>query len=189
MNSAVTTHHHDDPPRVRGVVFCLLIAMVVGLSGGVGMGCRFKGERAVVTSGQSDAPDAADAWRAEPVGVRVYPSTRFISVEGEPTLEAWVELYDAMGDPVKCSGTFRIDLYRSEHPDRPAPEERLAGWVVEVFTLEDHQRYYDPITQSYLFRLKLDTPDPARIPTVLRVTLTTPRDARLQTQELLQGGN
>ncbi len=168
---------------MRGVVVFWAVGLVVCLTL---TGCRFKGERAVVTSGRSDAAGVAGAWVAEPVGVRVYPSTRFISVEGEPTLEAWIELYDEMGDPVKASGTFRLDLYRSDHPDRPDPEERLAGWVVEVFSLEDQQRYYDPITQAYLFRLKLDSEDAARIPTVLRVTLTTLKDTRMQTQELLR---
>ena len=99
-----------------------------------------------------------DVWTPLPVSVRVYPSTRFVKQEGQPLLQARIELFDQMGDSVKASGRVRCVLMAGV--GRLASGE-LYSWDVPLLTLQDHEAHYDPIARGYLFELKLDNFDPA----------------------------
>ena len=100
----------------------------------------------------------ADAWVPLPVAVRVYPSTRFVRQEGQPLLQARIELFDQMRDSLKASGQVRCVLLAGV--GRRA-EGELYSWDIPLLSLRAHEAHYDPIARGYLFELKLDNFDPA----------------------------
>lgn len=140
-------------------------------------GCAFKGQ-----STEETRPEVESAWRPRPVAIRVYPSTRFTTVEGQPVLEAKVELADEMGDPIKAPGEFRLELLRHSDPLRLAPPRQIYTWRVPVYTLTDQRTFYDPITRSYLMRLRLHDPELAANAPLLRVAFTPIDGARLEAE-------
>ena len=138
-------------------------------------------------SGSTSATQPAEltqtdpGWRPTAVRMRVFPSTRFVSDSGRPVLEARVEMIDEMGDSVKTSGSWRVELF-SGGDARPIREPRklLYSWQIQATTLAQQQRHYDPVTRAYLFRLQMDQPtDPQQAVTV-SVTFTQPGGVTLQ---------
>lgn len=95
-------------------------------------------------------------WLPTPQSIAVYPSTRFAMVEGNLALEARIELRDEMGDPVKAPGRFDITLEGPQRAGMTPMDRTLYRWQVDVRTLADQRRHYDPVTQTYLFTLKLN---------------------------------
>lgn len=163
--------HAIKPARVvllAGLTVCVLMTG----------GC-FKGVQMQTPNGVADG--SARGWDPKPVGMRVYPSTRYVLEDNVPLLEACIELLDAMRDPIKSSGTVRCELFASSGTGR-ALGERLYSWDVKLQTLADQRAYYDPITRGYLFRLKLDNFDIASQDTALRVTFTPTDGPRLQAE-------
>jgi len=138
-------------------------------------GCTFKGEPSVASA--ADANPASSHWLSRPTAIRVYPTTRFVR-QGLPAggeaavLEARIELFDEMGDSVKGSGEFRLELKTASGP--VAAGNVLYTWRVELRTIEDQRTHYDPITRGYLFRLRLDDLAVARRSTLLSVSYTDP---------------
>ena len=114
--------------------------------------------------------------------MRVYPSTRFIEGEKNSMLESRVELFDEMDDSVKGVGKFRLELFDRPRGGNPGVGQRRYSWDVSVLTLADQRRYYDTITRSYLFRLKLEDLATARRESVLQVTFVSPKGDRLETR-------
>ncbi|MFP4144568.1 MAG: hypothetical protein ACOCTI_07510 [Phycisphaeraceae bacterium] len=151
---------HDWRSWRIGVATLLLVGLVVG------GGCRFKGEPA-----GADSLAAAGAWQPRPVAMRIYPSTRFASEEGQHLLEARLEFSDEMGDSIKAAGRLSFGLYAAA-PAGGALGRELYRWQVDLLTLEDQQQHFDPVTRTYLFRLKLDRPIATTQPTTLRVSFT-----------------
>lgn len=132
-------------------------------------GCQPKGGRG------DHRPSDHDAWWPRPVAVRVYPSTRFVSAhDAQALLEARLELADEMGDPLKAPGEFRLELF-SDTTDR-----QLYAWRVRALTLDEQKMFYDPITRTYLLRLKLDPAALAEASPRLRVTFALAGGGRLQ---------
>ena len=133
-------------------------------------------------------PGLAGAWAPRPVTLRIYPATRFVRGSGGPQLDARVELFDAMGDPVKGSGRVRLEL---REPGPAAAARGRAGdepgllyrWDVELATLSDHETYYDPVTATYAFPLRLEDFRPAAGGAVLRVTWGLASGDRLQDEQ------
>jgi hypothetical protein len=114
-------------------------------------GCAFKGG-----PGAGDAlADASEAWQPRPTSIRVYPTTRFVRAGAQSLLEARIELMDEMGDAVKGAGEFRVEMLDADEATG-MPGRQLYVWRVPVMTLEDQRRFYDPITRTYLLRLRLD---------------------------------
>ena len=150
--------------------------MLVGLL--MSMGCVWKGGEP-----RSDFKQHAgdQVWKVVPVRMRVYPSTRFVESEGFSILEARVELFDAMGDSVKGVGKFRIEIFDRPRGGNPGVGQRRYSWEVSALTLADQHRYYDTITRSYLFRLKLEDQATAHRETVLQVIFISPEGNRLKT--------
>jgi len=125
----------------------------------------------------------ADAvWRPEPVSIRIYPSTRFVEEDGVPILEARIELFDEMGDSIKSPGAVRCELFALSEGERPTVGRRLYRWDIEVQTMEQQRRYFDPIIRGYVFRLKMDDIELVRRPTLLRVVFQPPDGPRLTTK-------
>ena len=108
-------------------------------------------------------------WKPIAVRMRVYPTTRFVSDSGKPVLEARIEMLDEMGDSVKASGLWRIELLSGgETRVIRDPRKLLYSWQVQAMTLAQQQRLYDPVTRAYHFRLQMDQPtDPQQAVTVL----------------------
>lgn len=142
--------------------------VLMGMIAVAGTGCAFKGEQLH----EQRAGEAAQAWRPLPVQVRVHPATRFAMHNGEPVLEARIELLDAMLDSVKGSGTFRLELLDAAGPTSPRGGQQLYIWDLSLMTLDDQQLHYDPVTRAYYFPLRLDNFAVAERPTLLRVTVT-----------------
>ncbi len=157
---------------------CGLAVVVLGLAVSGAGGCTFKGG-----NGLGTPLGLGGAWTPRPVSMRVHPSTRFVKREGDPVLEARVELLDEMGDATKASGEFRMELYAGTTPGGEAPARRQYAWTVTLTTLADHERAFDPITRSYRFNLKLDDMSIARRRSRLVVTLTPADDGPRLTAE------
>ena len=94
-------------------------------------------------------------WRPDPVSIRVYPSTRLAVHDGQWYLEAFVECLDEMGDSTKGVGSFQFELFRSPGLEGDAGGQQLYVWNVQLHTLDDQRRHYDPTLRTYQFRLKM----------------------------------
>jgi len=128
----------------------------------------------------------ASYWQAAPVRLRVYPSTRFVKEKGRSILEARLELLDQMGDPIKASGLFRIELYRVDESLGNAPQRLLYTWTADTLTLELQREHYDPITRGYLFRLGVDDIKIAGESTFLKVAFTPEVGPRLDAEAVIR---
>jgi hypothetical protein len=99
-----------------------------------------------------------DAWPFRPAAMRIHPFTAIERDEEAEALvlEARVELRDQLGDTTKGVGDFRFELYaREPEASQQGERRRLAVWDAPLQTLEQNRRHYDPVTHSYLFRLRL----------------------------------
>jgi len=153
------------------------LVILVGLWASAG--CAWKGGE---QGGDFKQHTGGHVWEMGPVRMRVYPSTRFVEGKGDSMLEARIELFDEMDDSVKGVGKFRIELFDRPRGGNPGVGRRRYSWDVSALTLADQRRYYDTITRSYLFRLKLEDQATARRETVLRVTFILPEGKRLETR-------
>jgi len=170
-------HNHDKHRWVGCVIRAGLLTLAAALTGG----CEFKGGLFEPTG--EDA-DNAQVWRITPVRLRVYPSTGFVRSAGQVSLDARIELFDEAGDTVKGVGVFRFELYTNARPGEPAMGTRLYAWEVPVRTLAQNSRQYDPITRTYLCKLKLDGSEiPGNV--VLLTTFLPVGGGRLETRALL----
>lgn len=142
------------------------------------VGCASKG------AGVGAPRDAAWgwAWRPAPVAMRVYPATRFATEAGQPILELRIELFDAMSDSIKGVGRMRFELFAGSIRDQPQLARRLYRWDVDLLSLADQKRYWDPVTRAYLFRLKIDDLAIARRATVLEATFMPIEGRRIETR-------
>jgi len=142
--------------------------------------CEFKGAK----RGSLGAPPVY--WRAEPVKMRVYPSSRLVREGNGAVLEARIELLDEMGDSTKGVGDYHFDLSSPEASSGATPASRLYAWDVSVQTIEQQKQFYDSITRTYFFRLKLDSPVKPRS-LVLRAALAGPEGKRIATESPIAG--
>ncbi len=142
----------------------------------------------VTPKGQPAPPPVealTDAWAPRPVALRIFPATRFVLDDGVATLETRIELFDAMGDSLKASGLARFELFDGPTSGNSAlgPAGLLFGWDVPLTTLEDQRTYYDPVTRTYAFPLKLDSLDAIRNQVFLRATLNLAEGQRLHDEQ------
>lgn len=149
------------------------------------MACAFKGP-----GGASDVQvgydvSADDVWDIQPARMRIYPSSRFVREDGKPLLEARIEFFDAAGDSTKAVGELRFELFTAGPAAQTSSGQRLYAWAVPLLTLEQNELFYDSVTRTYLFRLRLDSLSIVREQTRLKVTLTPARGARISTEGLL----
>lgn len=146
--------------------------------------CAFKGPSPRDTPSSEAAP--AQVWRAQPVRMRVYPSSRFLREDDVSLLEARVEFTDENGDTTKAVGQFRFDLYAATRAAQPRVGARLYGWTVPVYTRQENLMFYDPITRAYLFRLKLDSLSVVGEASLLRVVfIPATGGSRLEAEALI----
>lgn len=147
------------------------------------IGCVWKGGHKERHATIDDA--SAQVWSGRPWRARVYPATRFAEDQSKSILEARIELVDDMGDPVKSAGRLRLELFARSAAGKPDIGQRLYSWDVSILTREDQQRHYDPITRTYVFRLKLDESHTPRIQSVLKVMFISPQGKRIEAQATL----
>lgn len=134
--------------------------------------------------GQPEArsvPELADAWAPRPVALRIYPATRFVRTGDLAMLVTRVELFDAMGDATKASGLTRFELFDGPTSGNPAsgPAGKLYRWDIPLITLEDQRTYYDSVTGTYAFPLKIDSLAAIKNKVFLKVTLNLAQGQRL----------
>lgn len=166
--------------------WCFGLLFLAGL--GTLSSCAFKGEAAgtAASAGRQEQHRGAEDWYPQPTTLRIYPGTRFVLRQGQPQLEARVELLDAMGDPIKHPGSFQFELYAvaEEASSRLGP--KLYQWNVAVRTQQEHRESYDGIIRGYAFRLRLDAGHAASSvvarPAVLRAVFQHPATGRLTTE-------
>lgn len=156
--------------------------MVLLLSGAL-CGCQMKGQGATGVQVQEPGADL-ESWSPGPRSLRIYPSSRFLSLEGRTLLEARVEFLDEMGDSVKAVGEVRVELYPAA--DAQGRADRLYVWDVSLRSLAQQREHYESITRAYRFRLKLDEAKLLSRSATLVVTFTDTRGQRLYTQGVLQ---
>ncbi len=109
----------------------------------------------------------------EPVSLEVHPfsSVSFDRRDRGWVLEARLRLLDRLEDVTKSDGVVRLELY-----DVPAVASKAEGgrrqgvWEAPLHTLNQHRRHYDPITRTYVFRLKLDRRPAPRVRLVAQFT-------------------
>ncbi|MBL4701471.1 MAG: hypothetical protein JKX85_09455 [Phycisphaeraceae bacterium] len=113
-------------------------------------GCQFKGD-GVAANEQSNRQLGVsdDVWLPTPNRIRIYPSSRFVITENRPALEARVELQDVMGDSIKAAGFFHLELLEDT-------QQKLYSWDVPINTLKDQENYFESVTRTYRFVLRLD---------------------------------
>lgn len=151
-------------------------------------GCQWKGEP---TSPAGDGPTASEepasdqpaAWYPRPSDINIYPATQFVERDGEPMLEAAIELLDELGDAVKGPGQLRLALFARGQYGQVG--EQLYRWDVSLRTKAQQQKYFDLVTRTYVLRLSLDDQQVTTKPTLLRVTFVQPDGPRLQTERSL----
>jgi len=145
---------------IRPVAFGLLLTALLCFAG-----CEPKSR--LGGGAQLSDPDAP-SWWPRPVGLRVFPSTRFIREGQEVFLEARIELADDLGDSIKAPADFYFDLHSG--PQGASTPRLLFSWQQTVRTREDQINFYDPVTRAYLFRLKVQ--DVSNIRDQARLTVT-----------------
>ena len=144
-----TMNRHNHP-----LLLCFFLTMpVIGFSM---TGCAFKGDN-TNSSGNNTSPQDGNErnghWNIKPDSVRVYPSTRFATINKQSVLEARVEFLDEVGDPIKAAGTLRFKLYNANNTAVVSDAQLLFQWDRELITKKHNVKFYDRVTQAYLFHL------------------------------------
>ena len=161
------------PSALRTAIFVMALAVCsVAL-----IGCQPKGPATPKTSDREATGEAG--WQPKAVALRIYPSTRFVREQDTPILEARIEMFDQMGDSIKASGQLRFELFAAGHAPGIDVGRLLYSWDIDLLTLDEQKRYYDPITRAYLLRLRLDSSAITRREVLLRVTFQVGDEARL----------
>ncbi|MHB1156107.1 MAG: hypothetical protein ACYC26_04630 [Phycisphaerales bacterium] len=128
----------------------------------------------------------ATTWPFVPVAMRVHPfsAIEYEKATGTFVLNARIELLDRAGDITKGVGDFRFELYRAPREAGLATREGTLeySWEAPLVTLEENRQHFDPITRTYLFRLKLDQPPQSGTKLVLVTQFTDPGGRRLSAQ-------
>lgn len=164
------------------VACCSWVILLIVL--GAITGCAFKGDGVPpINQANQDNPaagDMANAWYPQPQKIRIYPSSRFILTENRPALEARVELLDDMGDSVKAPGTFHLELLEEAHHNRNTMQDKLYSWDVPLVTVEDQKSYFESVTRTYRFVLRLDREIKSDDELTLAITFTRSDGSLLQ---------
>ena len=121
---------------------------------------------------------------------KVHLQKSFTAVKGENAslelpnrVEAYVELKDQFGDPIKALGEFRFELfqYRPALAD-PRGKRFGQGGIQEVNlgAVEENQQHWDSISRSYRFDLRLPEEAANLKKVVLQVTFVGGPDYRVR---------
>ena len=166
---------------MRYVICTVIVAAVVGL-----FGCndlRLKGE------GIADPGSVREPWPFVPVAMRVHPFTSISRDEetGGIVLDARIELLDQLGDVTKGVGTCQFELFEVDQRASTASNARasVASWQASIMRLDENRRHYDPITRTYVFKLKVDASQRPRKPLLFVACFTDHLGRRLNAESPL----
>ncbi|KPK76026.1 MAG: hypothetical protein AMJ79_08650 [Phycisphaerae bacterium SM23_30] len=112
--------------------------------------------------------------------------------QGEPAgIEAYVELLDQFGDPIKGAGVFRFEIFRYVPAVSDPRGRRFAGAGMQVLDLSEpqvSQQYWDGITQCYRMILELPEEAAGARQIVLQATFISDPTGRVQDTLVLERG-
>ncbi len=145
--------------------------------------CQPKG---ATTLSADPASSQAGVWQPVATTMRVYPASRFAAAGGKVVLEARIELLDEMGDSIKGAGRFHVSLMDKQREGLSQVDRQLYTWDVSLLSLTDQQRYYDTVTRTYLFRLKMDEQVQPSHDTRLKVTFTSAHGRTFQAHSVMK---
>jgi len=165
----------------------MLNAIVVISMAAILTGCTAKGQLARLGPKKTRTAPAQGIWRATAASMRIYPGSRFIADNKHISLEVRIELLDEMQDSIKGAGRFHLQLTNKQSKGLTAAQMRLYAWDVPLLTLAQQQRFYDRVTRTYLFRLKMDEQLLPPQDTVLKVTFTQAGGNSLTAQTQIKG--
>jgi hypothetical protein len=124
-----------------------------------------------------------------PEQIRLQPSftkvleTKADASNGGGLIEAYIELRDQFGDPIKALGKFRVEMfkYRPAFSD-PRGQRFPEGGIQEIDLsgISENQRSWDSITRSYHLSLPMPKMSSEMRQFVLQVTFTGEPERRLQ---------
>jgi hypothetical protein len=161
--------------------------VVVLVACGLIAGCDSVGFKG--TSRESQTIEGATTWPFVPVAMRVHPFTSIARdpVTGSHMLEARVELLDRLGDVTKGVGDFRFELYTApEKASQQGSERRVAYWDVPMTSLDANARHWDPITRTYVLKLRLEELPTPEQHLKLHAQFTDPGGKRLVAETPMQ---
>ena len=149
--------------------------LAVACIGALLLSCSFS-----ACSGPSQERVQLDAWPFQPRSIRILPLTRLQRDGDDAVIEAWVQLRDRDGHPVRGRGSLEVHL-----DNAAAGDLHHLSWTAELEEPGDGQQSrFDPVTHAYLLPLSLD---PSQLPSRprLRATLVTPQGERFRAQRVL----
>ncbi len=136
-------------------------------------GCRTPEQR----SGEIVDNAGSGFW---PASVHLKPSfTRIIQkdkVNQKPgSIEAFIELKDQFGDPIKSVGQFRFEVYKYQSGAVDSLGARCSGGLenVDLREVNKNQKHWDQTLGNYHFTLKLPNIPSSQKKIVLQVTFTS----------------
>jgi hypothetical protein len=95
-------------------------------------------------------------WPYWPTAIRVHPLTRLAPRDEDPEqllIEARIELTDVDGHSSRGCGQLQIRMFNL---DAANPEEDVAHWKLDLRDRAFNSERFDPVTETYLFRLQVD---------------------------------
>lgn len=107
------------------------------------------------SSGLGDAQTSD--WPFWPEALRIHPLTRLAvdAKSGLSIIEVRLEFLDPQGHTTKGVGQVRIDLAAGGSGADSSPP--IATWNWDLRDRSVNRRFYDDVTRTYLFRLKVDS--------------------------------
>lgn len=104
-------------------------------------------------------------------------------------LEVIVATYDSFGDSVKCLGTFHFELYTMRMASGDKLGQEVANWPVEMDSEKTMMQYWDRLTHSFRFPLRLRSGALPPGQYILNARLLTPSKENLfDSYEFTHGG-
>ncbi len=105
------------------------------------------------SSGLGDAQ--TDDWPFWPEALRIHPLTRLAvdAKSGLSIIEVRLEFLDPEGHTTKGVGQVRIDLVAGGSGTDSSPP--IVAWNWDLRDRSVNRRFYDDVTRTYLFRLKV----------------------------------
>ena len=145
--------------------------------------CTWKGTR---DAGQEADHPLVALWRSVPASLQIYPSTRFTDLDGQTVLEAHIEMLDEMGDSIKGTGRFRLELLAPGDGGSSGLRPPLYTWNVTLLTLDEQRCYYNTITRGYVLQLKMSQLPDDLSQVTLHVTFYAVDDGRLEAEAVVK---